>query len=296
MGIEGSGGLRVVAVVGCALALVLGGTAACSTAAPYGNTDDQVVSGKAREPAKKSSASKDPDDRSTPGSMAVTKIDPPSVKAGSAPGGLSVTVTGTGFEASSKVAIGGRAVATTFGSATSLTATIPGEALGAAGGLALSVVGTASRSNELSLMVYDSGGSLVTGISPTSTTPRTSNLSLIVNGNGFAPGATVVFNGTDVFTTVESASSVRATVPGSLLGSAGQFNVSVKSGGGVSAPIVFTVQHGGFSSSGGSSGGFGFCDNGGVSCMEIGLAELDCMQWGGTVVQCEDGCVYNGCY
>jgi hypothetical protein len=293
MGFGETGARRVGVVLGVGAAVVLLGTAACTTATPYGNTEDSVVSGKAREPKEKTGAGTDPDEA---GKVAVTKVDPESVKAGSAPSGLAVTVTGTGFDAESKVAIAGRVVATTFTSATSLTATIPPESLNAAGGLALTVVGKTARSNELSLTVYDAGF-VLSALDPSSTTARSSSasgsLSLNVTGSGFAQGSVVVFNGTDVPTTVEGATSLRATVPSSLLSRAGQISVSVRGAGTVSAPIVFTVLSGGYSS---SSGGGGSCSSG-IRCWDLDLAMFECTAFSGTVVQCEDdGCVYNGCF
>ena len=67
----------------------------------------------------------------------VSTISPATINAGS--GNTTLTVTGTGFSAQAVVELGGTALATTYGSATALTAVIPAAQLANAGSLAVAV-------------------------------------------------------------------------------------------------------------------------------------------------------------
>jgi hypothetical protein len=75
---------------------------------------------------------------------------------------------------------------------------------------------------------------------PATAVPGTSGLTLTVNGAGFAPGATVKWNGTSLQTTFVSRTQVTALVPASNLLAAGTIPVTVPNpapGGGVSKVV-----------------------------------------------------------
>jgi hypothetical protein len=273
------------AVIASGLLVVL--NSACAESTPYGQEESPVTK---REPAKKKADPKETTASQTAG-LTVSEIAPPSVKVGSAPEGLTVTIKGTGFDSTSKVKLAGETLPTTVGSATSLTATISGEKLKAAGGLVLSVAGPNATSNEVSLMVV-TGSQAISKLSPVSTPVRAQGASgtftLTVEGVGFQPASVVVFNGADVATQSVSATALRATVPSSLMVTPGSVNVTVRGAGEVTTPVVFTLTSGTNTSS-------SVC-GGGSTCGDFGLSMFECTELDGAFIQCEnDGCVYEGC-
>ena len=78
----------------------------------------------------------------------ITTISPNSAVAGSAEG-FTLTINGTNFVAASMVNFGGRAPATTFVSATQLTAAIPAAAIASAGNSAVTVTNPAPGGGHL---------------------------------------------------------------------------------------------------------------------------------------------------
>jgi hypothetical protein len=227
--------------------------------------------------------------------MVLSQIDPASVPAGSTPNGLTLTITGTGFSNGSKVALAGNPLDTTFASDTQLKATIPGNQLAATGGLPISVQNQdgSARSNPVSLVVFNASSTLAS-LNPTTaavrdpSTPDTQALD--IKGSGFDHNSVVVFNGTDVQTSLLDATSLHAAVPSSLMVNPGVVNVSVKGGGSVSSPLSFTITADvNVGATINACGGF-------LMCSDFNLAVLDCVQLDTGMAQCEqDGCLYDGC-
>src|SRR6202043_3405004 len=133
---------------------------------------------------------------------------------GSAAGGTSVTITGTGFLTGATVTLGGTAATNVnVASATSITATTPAHASGA-----VSVVVTNSDAQSGSL---NNGYTyLPSNPAPTvaSITPNTGSAaggtSVTITGTGFLTGATVTLGGTATTNVnVASATSITATTP-----------------------------------------------------------------------------------
>ncbi len=86
-----------------------------------------------------------------------------------------------------------------------------------------------------------SGGPTITGLSPASATAGSPAFTLTVNGSGFAPGATVQWNGSPLDTTLVSATQLSADVPATLIGAPGSASVAVSSGGQLSSPVSFWI-------------------------------------------------------
>jgi hypothetical protein len=268
---------------------VLGSTA-CAISHPYGTDPESSKNGLAKKRDNGTSSDAAP---------VIAKIDPPSVGASASPTDLTVTVSGTGFTDSSQLAIDGSAIPTTFASNTQLKGTIPGNKLKSAGAVSLAVVGgdgSAPQSNPVSLVVFDPSASALSDLKPTSTQAKTaadtSQLGLDVTGNAFDSASVVVFNGTDLKTSLLSPTALHAAVPSNLLTNPGVVNVSVKGGSHVTSPLSFTIS----SPGGGSTGPAPICD-GALTCSDVGLALGECVTLGdGSVAQCEDdGCLYQGC-
>lgn len=218
------------------------------------------------------------------GTLHVAQIEPASLRMGSSP--TTVMVVGSGFDASSRVVANGAALTTALVSPTQLSAQIPAEYLASAGTMVVSVVGGSARSNDMPLSVV--AGAAIASLAPTGATTTTANVALTVNGSGFEPSSVVIFNGTDLSTQALSTTQLKATIPAALLTQAGQYNVAVRSGGGLSSTIAFTVSAAVQQPT--------VACNGGVTCAELGLFKFQCIDDGFGPEQCEeDGCVYPGC-
>ncbi len=85
----------------------------------------------------------------------------------------------------------------------------------------------------------------ITAISPSSATPGSPMFTLTITGTGFQAGAVVSWNGTTLAATV-TATSISATVPASLVASAGTASITVTNPGETeSNAAVFTISSGG---------------------------------------------------
>jgi hypothetical protein len=132
-------------------------------------------------------------------------------------GGTSVTIAGMGFLSGVAVTIGGTpATNISVGSATSITATTPAGALGAAD---VVVTNTDGQSATLSGgFTYVNPAPTVSSISPNSG-PVSGGTSVTITGTGFATSATVSLGGTAATgVTVVSATSITATTASSAAG------------------------------------------------------------------------------
>ncbi len=157
---------------------------------------------------------------------------PPSISevkpdAGSAAGGNTVTISGTGFTLDSTVAVGSNAASSVdVVSPTEITAKAPA---GSAGTVALTVTSPAGASAGYD---YTYGGPSVTGVSPDAG-PLAGGNTVTISGTGFSSDSTVDFgssaaSGVDVV----SASEITATAPAE---SAGTVAVTVTTPAGTSA-------------------------------------------------------------
>ena len=158
----------------------------------------------------------------------VTAISPNN---GTTAGGTSVTITGTNFTGATAVTIGGTAATfVTLVSATSITATTPAHAAGAANVVVTTPAGTGTGTN-LYTYVTPVPPPTVTAISPNSGSPGGGS-SVTITGTNLG-GATAVKFGIAPATsfTVNSATSITATSPAG----AGTVDVTVTTPGGTSA-------------------------------------------------------------
>jgi hypothetical protein len=84
---------------------------------------------------------------------------------------------------------------------------------------------------------------VLTSISPKTAQVGSSNISLLATGSNFTSSSVVVWNTTNLATQFQSATSLQATVPASLLTTAGTAQVSVATGNLVSGSQTFTITH-----------------------------------------------------
>lgn len=162
---------------------------------------------------------------------------------------FTLTVSGSNFILGSVVRWNGTARTTTFVNGTTLTATISDQDIAAAGTANVSVFnpppgGGASASFPFSIQppfpVPDAAA-----LTPSSAPAGSLEVMMVVDGEDFAEGAVVTWNGADLPTTFASDTRLRATVSQSLLNEPGAAAIAVRNpgpGGGVSNSLDFLVS------------------------------------------------------
>jgi hypothetical protein len=167
---------------------------------------------------------------------AITSLSPSSVPAGS--GNTALTVNGSGFTEDAVVRANGTALATTFVSSTQVTTTVPSSYFAAPGSVAITVEDLGGTSSASNVTVTEH---TITSLSPSSV-PETSSATLLtVNGTNFTASSVIRADGTDLATTFLSSTQIRATVPSSMLETAGTVSVVVRDGTYDTAPASLTV-------------------------------------------------------
>ena len=191
---------------------------------------------------------------------AITKVSPASIAAGTS--SATLTVTGTNFvpgtSAGSTVyaaVSGGSASPTqltvTAATATSITATLPGSLLAGAATLNITVAnpgGVTSSAANVTVL-----GPAITKVTPSTVAAGSSSAALTVTGTNFVPGTSAgstvyaaVSGGsaspTQLTVTAATATSITATLPGSLLAATGTLSITVGNpGGSMSSAATVTV-------------------------------------------------------
>ena len=180
----------------------------------------------------------------TPGPGTLTSLSPATVQAGVA---FTLTVNGSGFSPNSVIIFNGNPVATTFVSATQLTASISASAIAQADPYTVVVEpseASSSLSNQLVLSVVALPS--ITGLTPSSIVAGSAGFTLTVTGNNFPQNAVVLFGGTALPTTWVDLNQLTATVASAQVLNAGVVPVTVATSAAsdalVSAPVSLTVQ------------------------------------------------------
>lgn len=174
---------------------------------------------------------------------AISSISPVSVPIGSA--GFTLTVTGTNFDSSSIVDFNGNQLNTTFVSTQQLQAKVDPTDLVVGGAVSVVVYnrGDSSLSNSISFTIVNSMPT-VSGVNPFSVSVGSSPPTLVINGNGFVPASTVLWNGKPLPTTYRGPTLLWATLSVTDISSLGTFSVVVENpspGGGNSSALKFQV-------------------------------------------------------
>ena len=171
----------------------------------------------------------------------LTAVSPTSAIAGSA--ALTLTATGTNFTNTSTVNWNGAALATTFVSATSLTATLPAANITTAGTDSITVatagVGTSSA---LAFVVQPVPVPVLSSISPNTAVAGSAGFTLTATGSSFISSSVINWNGAALTTTYVSATSLTASVPAANITAAGTASITVVTpGAAASSPVTFTI-------------------------------------------------------
>jgi hypothetical protein len=176
---------------------------------------------------------------------AVTTISiaPTSTMAGS--GEFTLTVTGTGFTSGSKVVWGSTVLATTFVSATELTADVPAPLVSSETTVQV-IVGTAGVGvTGTATFTINALAPTITSITPSSIPAGSGSFWLTVNGTNFTGLSAVRWNGTwEELQDFISPTELQVFIGGDQVATQGSANVTVNSptpGGGTSGAAIFTI-------------------------------------------------------
>ena len=193
----------------------------------------------------------------------LTTIAPSSAAAGSPQ--FTMTLTGTAFISTSVARWNGVDLATTFVSATQLTAVAPAADVATVGTASVTVFNPVGVAQVVSAKVHAHGGGpsgqtsnaltftinaanptpVLTSLSPSSASAGGAAFTLTVTGSGFVSGAIVQWNGMSLVTTFVSATQLTAVVPAGDIAAAGTASVTIFNptpGGGVSNAVTETIS------------------------------------------------------
>lgn len=171
---------------------------------------------------------------------AISSISPSTVPAGAA--GFTLAVAGTGFMAGAIVEWNTTSLATTFGSATQLSAVVPASLVAQPGAVSISVVNPdGTGSNQVAFTIANPLPA-ISGLSPSTAVAGGGDFTLMVSGANFLSGAVVQWNGGNLSTTFGGATQLSATVTASLIAKAGTASITVANPDGqVSGPATFSI-------------------------------------------------------
>ncbi|HEV3199066.1 MAG TPA: IPT/TIG domain-containing protein [Bryobacteraceae bacterium] len=170
----------------------------------------------------------------------ITALLPSSATAGSSL--LILTVNGTNC-AGVVVRWNGSQLATTFMSATQVTAAVPANLISSSGTATITLVNqNGASSNPAQFTIYPQAP-ILTSLSPNAAMSGVPTFILTINGINFVPGATALWNGAPLSTAFVSGTQITATVLASLSSSVLSVPVTVSSpGGAVSNSLTFTIN------------------------------------------------------
>jgi hypothetical protein len=162
---------------------------------------------------------------------------------------FTLAVNGSNFVPTSVVRWNGADRATTFGSATQLTAAIPASDLAATGTASVTVFspapgGGTSNAQTFTIAVPGNPLPVLSSLSPTSATAGGPAFTLTVNGSSFISGSVVRWNGANRTTTFVSSTQLTAAIPASDIAAASMASITVfnpSPGGGTSAALDLPV-------------------------------------------------------
>ena len=174
----------------------------------------------------------------------VAGVSPSSLLLGSPP--TNVSITGSGFVASSVARWNGTDLTTTFVSSSNLTARIGDSTLATVGTGQLSVFnhGPGGGTSANVAFAVENPAPVITSLSPSSQQIGGGALTLQITGSGFVAASIIRWNGVDRPTGYVSGTQLSATLPASDFASGGYVPVTVFNagpGGGTSAPRTFAV-------------------------------------------------------
>lgn len=176
----------------------------------------------------------------------IASIAPTTAVAGGA--AFTLTVSGTKFVSSSVVNWNGTALATTFTSATQVTAQVPASDVANSGSASITVTNPTPGGGTSGAIVLpiNNPAPTLTSVAPTGATVGGAAFTMTVNGANFVSNSVVKWNGTALTTTFVSATQLTAQVPASDIVNSGNASITVTNptpGGGTSAAVTFAINN-----------------------------------------------------
>ena len=179
----------------------------------------------------------------TAASPAISSLSPAAATAGGP--GLTLTVTGSGFVASSTVQWNGGLLATTYVNAAQLTAAVPTGLVASSGtaSVAVTTPGSGTTGALIFTITPSPPGPSITSLSPASAIAGGSQFSLTVNGAGFTNTSKVQWNGASAGSTFFiSANQLQASISNDRILTAGTASITVQNANGaISNAVSFTI-------------------------------------------------------
>jgi sugar lactone lactonase YvrE len=143
---------------------------------------------------------------------------------------FTLAVNGSNFISASVVQWNGTALASTFVSATQLTATVPASDIAISGLPAVTVFNPTpggGTSNPLEFVIYNPEATLTSPLVPSFAVVGSAGFTLTVNGSNFVSTSVVQWNGTALTTSFVNSTQLTAAVPASDIATAGTASVTV---------------------------------------------------------------------
>jgi hypothetical protein len=176
----------------------------------------------------------------------LASILPTSTIAGGA--AFTLTATGTKFTPSSLIEWGGTALATSYVSATKITAIVPAADIALGANIVVTVVNPSpgGGASAATTFTVDDPLPVISTLAPAATPAGGAAFTLNVSGSNFFPNSQVIWNGAQLATTYVGATELTASVPASDIASGGTTPVTVRNpapGGGTSNGFDFAIEN-----------------------------------------------------
>jgi sugar lactone lactonase YvrE len=168
----------------------------------------------------------------------ILSLSPNSATTGSA--AFTMTITGANFASKAVVKWGTTALTTTYVTTAKLLAAVPASLIAATGTSSVTVTSDGTVSNAATFTIHPAPPT-ITSLSPDTAIAGGAGFTLTINGTYFTSSATASWGSTTLVTTYVSANKLTAAVPASLIATAGQASVTVKTIGGITAGTTFTI-------------------------------------------------------
>jgi sugar lactone lactonase YvrE len=157
-----------------------------------------------------------------------------------------LTVTGTGFIASTAIQVGGVTESTTYVSSTQVTAIVPASQIAIGGQLSVIAVNGALSSTAVTNLQVTNPAPTINSLSPNTALAGATSPLVAVTGTGFVPTTTIQVNGNARTTTYVSATQVNVALTTADVAGAGTLSltaVNAAPGGGTSTAASIAVSN-----------------------------------------------------
>jgi len=175
-----------------------------------------------------------------PPAPVITSLSLDSIATGSAQ--FTLTINGTGFISSSFAQWESTRLATTYVSATQLTAKVPASLIAVAGESSIIVYSPGSGWSPAAFFAINPAPPTITSMSPASATAGSGGGTITITGTAFTPGATSMWNTTPLGTVYVSPTQLSVSIPASLVENLGTASITASTSAGTSAPVTYTIN------------------------------------------------------